>query len=101
MLKQYLYILILTYLITSCGMGDSVKRGLSGSKKLSTDEFLVQKKDPLILPPDFEDLPIPDQIKNEELEKETLVFKNITKGEKTTSTPSSTEKLILNKIKTK
>ena len=62
---------------------------------------LVQKKDPLILPPDFEDLPIPDQIQNQELEEEILVFKNMTKSEKTTSSPSSTEQLILNKIKTK
>ena len=98
MFKKAIYISILFLFLASCS---SVKRGLTGTKMNNTDEFLVQKKDPLILPPDFEDLPIPDQIKNEELEKETLVFKNITKGEKTTSTPSSTEKLILNKIKTK
>ena len=39
----------------------SVKRGLTGAKKDSTDEFLVKKKDPLILPPDFENLPTPDE----------------------------------------
>ena len=39
----------------------SVKRGLTGSKSDSTDEFLVQKKDPLILPPDFESLPSPEE----------------------------------------
>jgi len=98
MFKKKIYIVILFLFLTSC---ESLKRGLSGAKVNNTDEFLVQKKDPLILPPDFEDLPIPDQIQNQELEEEILVFKNMTKSEKTTSSPSSTEQLILNKIKTK
>ena len=32
---------------------------LSGGKKDNTDEFLVQKKNPLVLPPDYNDLPVP------------------------------------------
>ena len=28
-------------------------------KKDNTDEFLVQKKNPLVLPPDYNDLPLP------------------------------------------
>ena len=35
------------------------------SKKNQSDEFLIEKKDPLILPPDYEKLPIPgDDNKN-------------------------------------
>ena len=98
MFKKAIYISILFLFLASCA---SVKRGLTGTKINNTDEFLVQKKDPLILPPDFEDLPIPDQDKDEELEEEILAFKNMTKSEKTSSSPSSTEQLILNKIKTK
>ena len=101
MLKQYLYILILTYLVTSCGMGDSVKRGLSGSKKLSTDEFLVQKKDPLILPPEFEDLPTPNErvinMSENPVFEETLE----TSSETESSGASSIERSILKKIKKK
>ena len=48
-------------MVTSCGGWDSVKRGLTGAKRQSTDEFLVQKKDPLILPPDFDSLPSPTE----------------------------------------
>ena len=49
-------------MITSCAnTWDSVKRGLTGKKQTSTDEFLVEKKDPLVLPPNFEDLPIPQK----------------------------------------
>ena len=61
MFKRINYILIFVFL-TSCGETfDSVKRGLTGAKKNSADEFLVKKKDPLILPPDFENLPSPDE----------------------------------------
>ena len=52
--------MLLIFLVTSCAdTWGSVKRGLTGAKQKTTDEFLVQKKDPLILPPDFDSLPSP------------------------------------------
>ncbi len=57
-----MYIFLLFLFTGSCAdTFSSVKRGLTGAKKNSADEFLVEKKDPLILPPDFENLPIPDE----------------------------------------
>ena len=50
----------LLFLLTSC---QSAKEGLSGGKKDNTDEFLVQKKNPLVLPPDYNDLPLPKDYK--------------------------------------
>ena len=47
--------LILLFL-NSCG---SIAEGLGGSKKKGSDEFLVEKKSPLVLPPSFEELPEP------------------------------------------
>ena len=47
--------LILIFL-NSCG---TVAEGLGGSKKKGSDEFLVEKKSPLVLPPSFGDLPEP------------------------------------------
>ena len=47
--------LILLFL-NSCG---TVAEGLGGSKKERTDEFLVEKKSPLVLPPSFGELPEP------------------------------------------
>ena len=35
-------------------------------KKDNTDEFLVQKKNPLVLPPDYNDLPLPKDYKIED-----------------------------------
>ena len=60
MLKKILYISLVVCFVTACESMQSVKRGLTGQKKNSTDEFLVEKKDPLILPPNYEELPTPD-----------------------------------------
>ena len=60
-------VVIIFFLLSACGGTlDSVKRGLSGQKKVSTDEFLVEKKDPLVLPPRYYDLPKPGQTEMDE-----------------------------------
>ena len=62
MLKKIINLIVLTFFLTSCtDTFSSVKRGLTGAKSNSADEFLVKKKAPLILPPDFEDLPSPEE----------------------------------------
>tara|TARA_B100001013_G_C24218483_1_gene288259 strand:- start:111 stop:428 length:318 start_codon:yes stop_codon:yes gene_type:complete len=82
--KKAIFILTLTFLLTSCADSwDAVKRGLTGQKRESIDEFLVQKKDPLILPPDFENLPLPG--------KQRAVKKKISSFDKTLTTISSDE----------
>jgi len=105
MFKKGIYLFFLFLFLSSCGdTFSSVKRGLSGEKQSNIDEFLVEKKDPLILPPDFEELPIPgieSSEEIEELEEDLSVFKNMVKTEKNLSKPNSTEQSILNKIKTK
>ena len=101
MLKKITYIIILTFFVTSCGdTGSSIKRGLTGAKKTSGDEFLIQKKDPLILPPDYENLPIPNE---ETVTEEISTFeKNLgTLIEDTSSRSSSVEDSILKKIRSK
>ena len=101
MLKKITYIIILTFFVTSCGdTASSIKRGLTGAKKTSGDEFLIQKKDPLILPPDYENLPIP----NEETVTEGISTfeKNLgTLNEDNSSRSSSVEDSILKKIRSK
>ena len=39
-----------------------MKKGFESQRKNSTDEFLVEKKSPLVMPPDFDELPIPKEI---------------------------------------
>ena len=59
MIKK-LFILILLIPLFSC---QSVKDALTGKKYESSDEFLVIKKNPLVLPPDFNELPSPEDAK--------------------------------------
>jgi len=62
-IKHLLSIILLSVLLTGC---KTLKEGLEGSKKSkSAEEFLIEKKNPLELPPDFEVLPVPQ---NENLE---------------------------------
>ena len=56
-------ILISSFLIFySCG---TIKEGFTNQKKTSSDEFLVKKKSPLVMPPEYNELPVPSKIKNE------------------------------------
>ena len=99
--KKIIYILSIIYLVVSCESMDAVKRGLTGEKRKSADEFLIQKKDPLILPPDYENLPIPDE-RIAATEEISTFEKNLgTSIEDNSSTSSSTEESILKKIQSK
>ena len=102
--KTILFILA-AFLITSCGGNswEGVKRGITGAKQKTGDEFLVKKKDPLILPPDFENLPTPDDT-GEIFEEISIIEKRIKKekDEKaTTKATTSSEKSLIEKIKEK
>ncbi len=55
-IKLFILLLNVVLLLTSC---QNVKDGLTGSKKNNKDEFLVQKKNPLVQPPNFNELPEP------------------------------------------
>ena len=53
-------IIIIFFLITACASSwDDIKKGLGGEKRTSTDEFLVRKKEPLVMPPKWKNLPEP------------------------------------------
>ena len=96
--NKIVFFMMLSFLITSC---ESVREGLTGSKNQSTDEFLVKKKDPLILPPDFENLPNPSerQVSVEEMTSFEKTLKKQTISESSSATENSVEESILNQIK--
>ena len=52
-------------ILSSCG---TMKEGFKNQKKNNSDEFLVQKKSPLVMPPDYDKLPAPnnevDEVQN-------------------------------------
>ena len=98
--KKIIFLFTLTFLVASCADSwDAVKRGVTGQKRQSMDEFLIKKKDPLILPPDFEDLPLPDEITTETEEISNFEKTLETSIEETSSSSGSVEESILKKIR--
>ena len=99
--KKHLFIILLFFLC-SC---QNVKNALSGKKYESSDEFLVIKKNPLVLPPNFNDLPTPQdvvettQFENLENEIEDLLSSIKDNEEISESSSSNTESFVLEKIK--
>ena len=69
--------LIIALHISSCG---TVKDAFSNQKKNSSDEFLVEKKSPLSMPPDYNELPVPkvsqNQSENEDIKIKSLLSSN-------------------------
>ncbi len=64
--KQTILVLGLIFIFLAGCQG--IKDNLSLKKKDNNDEFLVQKKNPLVLPPDYKSLPKP--IKNKKTVKQ-------------------------------
>ena len=106
-LKFHIIFLSLSIILSSCGQ---LSEGMTGSKRSkSSDEFLVHKKKPLVVPPDFDDMPLPKQNKKKEEELATSSERiedllNIKKKENNESfengNDNSLEQSILKKIKT-
>ena len=99
--KNFLLIILLFFLCSCQG----VKDALSGKKYENSDEFLVIKKNPLVLPPNFNDLPTPKdvadttQIENIENEIEDLISSIKDSDEVSESSANDTESFVLEKIK--
>ena len=100
--KITLISLIFLMIVSAC---DSVKRGLSGQKKKTTQEFLIKSKDPLVLPPRFNELPEPGKTPtdNSEVDLENNIEKLLkTKKNKTNNKSKksikSLEDLIIKEI---
>ena len=56
------FLLNILIFFSSCG---TVRDAFSNQKKNSSDEFLVEKKSPLVMPPNYDDLPVPQTSKND------------------------------------
>ena len=102
-MKKILLLIFIINLLNAC---QSVTEGFTLKKNNNADEFLVEKKNPLVLPPNFNELPTPNntQISNEESKNEQFdsefLTKNQSKDKNTKITKSkSTEEFILKNIK--
>ena len=103
--KIFLFLISAILILNNCG---GFQDAMDPQRKNKTDEFLVEKKLPLSIPPDFEKLPIPKNenvVKNENEENnlKKLIINNQTNSSETSGdskeTVGSFEKLIIEKIK--
>ena len=101
-IKSSLLIIFSTILISSCG---SVQKALDPQNKNTSDEFLVEKKSPLSMPPSFEELPVPSNQKitqeNQTNSIKSLITDKKISDKKITNTEADKdfEQSILDKIK--
>ena len=106
-MEQISKLLILSIFIITLNSCGSIKEGFTNSKKKSTDEFLVKKKTPLVIAPEFEELPIPGNINQEQKNDEKSEIKSLITGSENKSSKSQNnsnqnptfENSILEKIK--
>jgi hypothetical protein len=76
-ITKLLILLIFMITLNSCG---TIKEGFVSKKKNSTDEFLVKKKSPLVMPPEFYELPIPGNNNQEQKNDENSDIKSLITG---------------------
>ena len=99
-----LYFLLISFIfLLSCAGFKEAGNVLRNEKSNSTDEFLVKKREPLILPPDYEVIPEPYSKDNKANQDDENKFKKILKkveDEKSSGkSTSSTENSILRNIR--
>ena len=107
-INQLITSFLILFFLNSCG---TVAEGLGGSKKKGSDEFLVEKKSPLVLPPSFGELPDPGKEPEKNIisdKKDTSDIEDIINQSSTTDqskksddTKNSIEQSIIKKINEK
>ena len=100
--KLIFFNLLILIFLSGC---QNVRESLSMKKKQNVDEFLIEKKNPLILPPEFSKLPEPRKNNENEVSQDDNI--DLTKVLETNdgldeeTLPSDLEKSIQNILKKK
>ena len=100
-IKLSLLLILSTIILSNCG---SVQKAFDPQNKNTSEEFLVEKKSPLSMPPSFEELPVPS---NEKVDKESqinnieslITEKNDNEKLETDESDKNFEQSIIDKIK--
>ena len=86
-MKNFFICFLFLILLTSC---ESAREGFTLKKKNNSDEFLVEKKNPLVMPPEYKDLPVPEDFQSKTKDEEE--FEKIINNAKKTKTSKSIKK---------
>ena len=101
-IKTILLYFILIIFLHSCGGASDAAKVLKNEKITNTDEFLVKKRDPLILPPEYDTLPKPNSAENSKKNDGNKINKILKFPDEQTSTTkgsSSVEESIMKNIR--
>tara|TARA_Y100000588_G_scaffold216253_1_gene230172 strand:+ start:208 stop:531 length:324 start_codon:yes stop_codon:yes gene_type:complete len=87
-IKKITLLILLAFFLNSC---QGAKDALQGKKRSdSSDEFLIEKKNPLTMPPDIENLPVPvSEEKNQSTKNDNKIKNLLNKDKKDKSKKSS------------
>ena len=75
--KIFIYLSFFGFILSSCS---TVQKAFNPERKNSSEEFLVEKKSPLSMPPDYNELPLPKSkntdVKETDTSLESLIIIN-------------------------
>tara|TARA_B100000900_G_scaffold253689_1_gene216146 strand:+ start:44 stop:364 length:321 start_codon:yes stop_codon:yes gene_type:complete len=101
-IKKIIICIVAISMLTAC---NAIRKGFEPNTR-SGEEFLVDKKSPLVMPPNYNELPIPGQEKNKQENKKSDIKSLISGSDnqqeqspENNESISSIEKLILKEIK--
>ena len=102
MKSKYFFLICIFFILSAC---QTLKDGLAGNKNENSDEFLIEKKNPLEMPPDFGELPKPKEKEDQTTQAENMdedieeLLKNENIGKNTKNFEKSAEDFVLKQIK--
>ena len=79
-MKNISLLLATIFIFSSCSGIQEASKVMRNEKIKTTDEFLVKKKDPLVLPPDYDKIPEPGSLEKSSDTKQEDKIKEILKA---------------------
>jgi len=99
---KYLKIIFIIIIFIGLNGCTNFRDAVTGQKKKTTDEFLIKKKDPLILPPDYDNLPIPKSKKKKDVNSSLeAAISNSNNSNSSSESSSNLENMILRELRKK
>ncbi len=101
MIKIFSFFLVYSLLLSACSGFKDAGKVLRNEKIRTTDEFLIEKRNPLVLPPNFEEVPVPGSITKKKADEKEKIKKilNASETENKENKSSSVEETILKRIR--
>ena len=97
LIKTFLIFIFLTQV--ACNSLSESKRILTNQRVNTTDEFLIEKKEPLAVPPDYKEIPEPGSMTQQKENENLNKILKTSKEKSSSGSASSAEKSILDKIR--